>query len=317
MATTFKGNFAITHGGSHNGDLLTYMNLRQEVYFRVEALQAMPFRDLLEQYVVPLQYLIGFGTNRPNSLTKIELYSTEKTHQISDDKVAETAISIYMQTRYNELREDKRLYSHDMLFSYQDITGNFGDVLEKWFALQGKIDSVVQLYFSIQQTPSMYLHQQFVNLSQAAESYHRRVIAPPGPPSKEHTQMLADIMAGVPEEHKEWLVRKLTYSHEPSLRGRLNELFDMTKDIIAPLVTTKRSFVSKVVDTRNYQTHYDLSTTSQAVRDNYELYYLTQVLLYMIRVLFLHELGLANEQIVQLFQRNEQYNFAVREHPKL
>lgn len=229
--------------------------------------------------------------------------------------MVEKAIKIYLRTRYNKRREDKRLYSHDMLFSYSDIASDFSNVLERWFALQQTIDSVVQLYFSVQQTPDMYLQQQFMNLVQAAESYHRRVIAPPVPPDAAHLQRLEEIYVASPQ-HREWLEKKLAHSHEPTLPDRLDGLYELTKGVIGPLIKKKKSFIHKTVATRNYQTHYDPATNAQAVRDIHKLYYLTQVVLYMVRVLLLREMGLSDEQCIQLFKRNEQYNFASTQHPK-
>jgi len=77
-------------------------------------------------------------------------------------------------------------------------------------------------------------------------------------PEEEHAKRLEEIIKAAPSQHKEWLKNKLAYSNEPSLRKRLKEIFNEIRDVIPKeIFPDEEYFIGKVVDTRNYLTHYD------------------------------------------------------------
>ena len=110
----------------------------------------------------------------------------------------------------------------------------------------------------------MYLENQFLNLVQAIESYHRRQIKNHVLPKDEHKNRLEIVLDSVPGEYKEWLKDKLQHSNEPTLKERLIELFESIPEIINELIKDKEAFATQINNARNYFTHHDESLKKKA-----------------------------------------------------
>jgi hypothetical protein len=91
-------------------------------------------------------------------------------------------------------------------------------------------------------------------------------------PEEKHKKRLEEVFITVPEKHKEWLEEELAYSNEPTLRKRLKEILNKYSKITGSLIKNRKSFINKVVVTRNYLTHYDSNSKGQAAKGE-ELYH--------------------------------------------
>ncbi len=81
-----------------------------------------------------------------------------------------------------------------MLFSLYDIESQFSLIMQRWFNSFEELDSVFNLFFSIKYKPDMYLENQFINLAQAAESYHRRRINNQALPNEEYQRRIEVVL---------------------------------------------------------------------------------------------------------------------------
>jgi hypothetical protein len=80
------------------------------------------------------------------------------------------------------------------------------------------------------------------------------------------------------------------------LRKRLKELLHKNNSILKDYIAHKKDFITKVVDTRNYYTHYTPELCRRAAKEK-ELYQITEKLKMIIEVCFLGELGLTPAEI--------------------
>lgn len=310
-ATTAKGTVSVTYAFHTRDDLLGEVNLRQSVSARIEAQEAQPFEEGLSQFIYPLQNFLSLATARPNSVLDVVAYSDQKTVNGPNGKV-ELPIQVVFRTVFQEAEPHKPLFPHDMLFTLQDVSDDFSEVIGRWLGVADELDSVCNLFFSVQYKPEMYLEQRFLNMVRAAESYHRRRFSNQVLSEEEHRNRVDYILAQTPEKYGNWLVEQLQYSNEPSLRRRIKELINTTDEVVSPLVPDRKSFIQKIVDTRNFLTHYDPSLRDGAVRGA-ELYQYTQTLSFLVQMCFLRELGLSSQRCVELFRRNQPYLFAMRQ----
>lgn len=311
-ATTAKGKVSVTYTFQSEGDLLREVKLRQSVWMQIELQEELPFEEWHSQFIYPLQNLLSLATARPNSIVDVVVYSRQKTVSVGKDDVRERPIEVIFPTRYHEIEQGKPLMPGDMLFALPDVADDFGTVIERWLGVADELDSVCDLFFSVQYSPKMYLHHQFLNVVQAAESYHRRRRGNEALPEEEHKSRIDSILATTEERYREWLAEKLKWSNEPSLRHRIKELIDVTDEVVSPLVPSKTSFIQKVLDTRNFLIHQDASLEAKAAR-GVELYQLTETLSYLVQACLLRELGFSSERCVELFRRNQRYVFAMRQ----
>jgi len=108
-----------------------------------------------------------------------------------------------------------------------------------------------------------FVHNNFLNIVQAVEAFHRRLLQDTEQLKNENQVLVArllDQIAG--KEDKEWLEARLAYSYEPNLRLRLKELIAKYQEVLFTDQPPKKSInrlISNVVEKRNYFTHYGSS----------------------------------------------------------
>ena len=239
-----------------------------------------------------LQHLISLGTRR--SAFPVAMWGA--TGPMGEAR----RVGIYYRTLGRTGTIKHRPEHHEMLFSLQDLPGGFGPAVEKWLARAEILDPVYQRYLGTVYNPRMFLEQRFLNLAQALEAYHRRTTTTLDLPEDEHRKRMESILGAVPEEHREWLEGKLRYSNEPSLRKRIKHIFDGHPQTVDSVVGTsgqdKRSFVNKVIDTRNYRTHLDKSLEDRAARGE-ELHRINDKLRKLLEMCLMAEIGFEDDEI--------------------
>jgi len=311
-ASTSKGKVSVTYSFRSGGDLLREVRLRQSVWMRIETNKELPFEELHSQFIYPLQNLLTMATARPNSLVNASVYSRAKSATRANGTVRELPIQVVFPVAYHLIEPGKRLMPDDMLFTLQDVAQDFRGVIERWLEVADELDSVCNLFFGVQYSPRMYFEHQFLNMVQAAESYHRRRYSKQVLPEEEHRNRIDSILTTSEGRYREWLAVKLKWSNEPSLRRRIRELIDVADRVISALAPDKESFIQKVLDTRNFIIHHDPSLEGKAAQGA-ELYQLTQTLSFLVQACLLGELGFSAERCVELFRRNRRYVYAMRE----
>lgn len=305
-AITTKGTVSIDFSLNVKGDFFDEMRLRQSISMEIEADGEYEFDDLLLRYIRPFQNFLTLATTKPNSVVSVQVYSKHNSYEKHDGTgVVERPIEAIFPQRHIEPKPDKLLLPDYMLFTLHDIS-DFKETIERWLNISEELDSVCDLFFGVIYNSSMYLEQEFLNVVQAVESYHRRRMKNKVLPKNEHKACVEAILSKVPDEYRDWLKELLNHSNEPRLRHRLSELFDKADIVLSPLVSNKEEFVKKVANTRNYNTHYDQHLKDKVAKGR-ELALLTAQLSYMLQACFLLELGFSREKCAEVFRRNQGY----------
>ena len=200
-----------------------------------------------------------------------------------------------------------------MLFTFKDISDRFEILLKNWFENADTLGPVYDLYFGTLYNPRMYLQHQFLSLIQAIEAYHRRKFEGKYLSNDDYEPIYEKFKKFINElaiepSFKEALKSKLKYGNEHSLRKRLKDIFEKYKEVVDDFIEDKDIFVNRVVDTRNYLTHYDKNLMEKAV-DGEQLYYVTQQLKIVIVICLLSELGFNFKEIKNLLARNRRYKY--------
>ncbi|NEP87815.1 MAG: hypothetical protein F6K18_13865 [Okeania sp. SIO2C2] len=275
--TTKDAKISVFYGGREAGKRES-IDLKQYVSLIIEPNKELPFQDFnskfqdfRSKFIGPIQDFITFATDRANSIAELKLYSYYGDADVDIEKIPYTIeqlpIKALYKTNYPDIKEQNRLlFQHEMLFSVSDID-NRSSTLERWFDSRKELDSTFNLFFSIWYKPDMYLNHKFLNLVQVVESYHRRRIET----NEEKNSSLQERA----ESYHCCLIKKKK-KKEPFLRERLEALlkFELILDVTNELIQDKDSFITKVVHTRNYLTHYRESLKEKAAKGKY-LYCLT------------------------------------------
>lgn len=289
------------------------ISLTQDAYALMQLNAEMGLDQLWIAIISPLQNLLSLATGEPNITAQVIMYSRTSALAKQGRDAAEYPIEAVFASYFPELDNDEPIARGQMLFSLMEIVHN-PDILATWLAVGSELDSVCNLFFSVQYHPRMYLEQRFLNMVQAAETYHRRRRNNHVLPKLEHRARIRRIVSAAPEAERAWLQEQLAYGNEPRLRDRLTDLITLTEPVMLPLVGDAHTFARSVTNTRNYLTHYD-----QRLKDKHasgeELYRLTQKLSVLVRACLLNDLGVTPTQAATMFQRNEEYRHLVSLEP--
>ncbi|MEM7589649.1 MAG: HEPN domain-containing protein [Myxococcota bacterium] len=153
------------------------------------------------------------------------------------------------------------------LFTLKDIAKQLDVHLKQWFAKATVLQPVHMLYFSLVFGPTLYAQNKFLHLVQALETYHSR-----------------------------------THKGQASLRKRLSEVLHHLKDVFVLKSGQEESFITQVVRTRNYLTHY--SKNHEKKRPDWQqLHQLTQQLRDMVRAVLLLEAGFSKLAVKNMLTR--------------
>lgn len=199
-----------------------------------------------------------------------------------------------------------------MLLCLRDIKDMFDSFLKNWFNKVNLIEPIFNLYFSTLYNNHMYLEQRFLNLIQALESYHRRIKNNNDISIEDHKKRIENILNSVNEKYKGWLKSKLSYSNEPSLRKRLNDLINEDcKQLLNLNSKSKKSLINKLCEIRNYYTHYDISLKYKVPNYN-DISSLSYKMMALLEYYFFIQLGLSNENSKELILKKYKYSNALK-----
>jgi hypothetical protein len=148
---------------------------------------------------------------------------------------------------------------------------------------------------SVKRAGRMYGENRFLNVSFAAEAFHRDTSSATSLPHSEFDEVRTTCLEAVGEGHREWLDQRLRFANEPTFRNRLRSMVDEMGQHALPFVENLNRWVSVVVGVRNALTHLDSRETGFEGGD---LYYLSESVFSLVRACMLGRLGIAGRAIV-------------------
>lgn len=197
------------------------------------------------------------------------------------------------------------LIRENMFFSFDDVSDNLEFCLKNWFSKADNLEPVYNLYFGLVYTKHLYINQEFQSLIHGLESYHRLMVGGMDIPEEEHEKKINNIIQGCNQEYKDWLKEELQYSNELTLKRRLEVLLERFPDVLENYPLEGKKFIRRIVDTRNYLTHYDKQLKPRMASDD-EKIILNKRMMILLEACLLTELGFSEEKIKILIQRRKE-----------
>ena len=282
--------FAYTLPGSPN---TTEAKITQRAYFKLTSEKIRPLSEFTE-VAYKLTNLMCFAIDATVTLKNLIVKSSEIQREVGEEKFHPVPISVY----YPSIPFSEKVPSkswHQMLFSYGQIKSNAQDVFNNWINAYDVIAPALSLYFSTKIGAQKYLDGKFLALAQGLETYHRRTsdenLMDPG----EFESLVAMLAENCPDQHLEWLKGRLMHGNEINLGKRLKRIIEPFKDKLGNS-TNRSRLLRKIVDTRNYLTHYNEDLKSQAAHGR-DLWVLCQKMEIIFQLHFLKVIGFSNEEI--------------------
>lgn len=185
-------------------------------------------------------------------------------------------------------------HSAGMLLPFHAVEDDLGEMLSAWVRASDEIGPVLDLYFGTLYDDALYPERHLLFLAQAVETYHRRTSDETDLPQEQHDRRMQEILNGQ-SDHRDWLEQRLQFSNELSLRRRVKTLTRRYKNVLGDYISPK-SFADRVVNTRNYLTHYTREMEGRSAK-GIQLVDLVFKLRTLLEACLLSELGLADDQI--------------------
>lgn len=273
--------------------------IEQHVYVELQYQTPQEWSVIMDD-ALSIRYFIGLGMNRYIGIEQAYYYHPKHVERIPiDDGVFERPYSMDVWFGDEDLVHTTEGIIQDYTFLLSDCkeTG----ILERWSAIYPKLKPVLDLYFSAAKNNVRVPEIVFLNLMQALETYHARFIADTKDDYIRHVdQMLKEVFMGDNSEvEKEWRARLISSDQESP---RCNKVY--LKSRLADLVFAEgiirgwsfnegkgEDFVTKLVYTRNYYTHYSEDKKDKAYTKD-ELPFVVRHLLCLLKYHLLTQMGL-------------------------
>ncbi|WP_409300077.1 HEPN domain-containing protein [Pseudomonas sp. KCJK8993] len=267
----------------------TEAKITQKAYFSISSEKPEPIEHFIK-ITYRVVSLLCFATAQTLSIRDAEATLSE----ISCDNGIPFSVKVYYQSLPFS-KKDSKTRTPEGLFSYKIIAHRWEEILKKWFNLHETISPALNLYFSTKNGTHKYLDSRFLSLAQGAETLSRRTNSEQLMDDNIFQELQKSLLTACPQEHKKWLEGRLMYGNEISLSKRLQAL---TKPFAEKLGSSKeiKSIVRRIVETRNYLTHYD-DTKKETMTDPLKLWELCQKLESIIELNILSLLNFDSESI--------------------
>lgn len=283
----------------------------QKTTYSITSSELVSFQQLLYDIYVFQNFLVTATFMHTNPF-HICLHS-DKFHSTYnngyDEMILPTTIKLYFK-QAKKIDRKKPKASFEMLFTYSDIEEKFPDIIKKWYSRYNVLADSFGLFFYQFYISDKYLNILFLNLAQAAESFHyhlnpkQKLIE-----SSEFKKRKKEIKECLPVELFSWIESQI--SNNLYLDVRLSELLDKyCNDSLLGYIGDIDLFKKNIKNTRNYHTHFNHDLKNKALKGN-ELYDLYVKLRMFLISAFLIETGFEKELVSEFFHMKGKQVFNV------
>jgi hypothetical protein len=282
---------------------ITEAKITQKAYITLTSNKLLPLQTFIS-LAFKLNNFLCFAIDQTVSIDSIIAFSYELKQKIKDNKEYEVPIEVY----YPSLPFSgtvPKVQWHRMLFRYGHVAERIQDILVKWLDAYERIEPAFNLYFASKSGAHEYIDEKFLSLAQGIEAFHRRTSDETVMPDTKFNDIVQTLITACPEEKRKWLEDELKYSNELSLRIRLRQLMDPFESFFRSS-KGRKALINKIVNTRNYLTHYDKSLEKEACNGS-QLLELCMRMECLFQLHFLKEIGFSEQQINMIIEQNDQF----------
>lgn len=287
------------------------VRLKQKAFIEVETMTALSFEEFMK-ISYKIQQFLTLATNKP--IHRLEFKALISS---SDNGEKERPIEVFSKIDENALKTEI-LHPNQIPLSLDIIHDRFEEIFNIWLGNEKSslLDPIFNLYFASRFNDKMYIENIFLNLVSCLESYHRRRFGGKYLQDEKYEEFTKSIKSSLPQiadpkysDLKTKFIHGLKYGNELSLRNRLKLIVEDNNHILSKYIKNLGQFIDKVVDTRNYRTHFDKDLERKGISDTKEFYWYNVKLEMIVEICIFKELGLNNDEIEKIFSRNQKYNF--------
>ncbi len=215
---------------------------------------------------------------------------------------------VYLQRGQHDHRD---LFVPEMMLPYGMVKDEFPAMVEKWFGRAEQALLATNVFFGSQDMQSQPGDVRFMDAARAAESYHRSLGTGLYMEKAAYDTAVQELETHIPTciqgDHRHSLRKRLMYGNEYSLRKRLTDMFNrIPENTQRRIAGDVGGFVTKVVNTRNYHTHYDHAGQAN-VFDGKDMHTAAERLRILVTANLLHDLGVKDENLTAVLERRWEF----------
>jgi hypothetical protein len=280
--------------------LFTTATVEQHAHFRVQYVAPRSMRDMTH-IVNVIALFMCFATDKIASIKNVKIAGPQRRETDQDGKETSDFFEFYYGTVFHKTHPETFNW-HDNLFSYSEVRDTVGAMLGLWMETYDLIQPCLGLYFSARSDSHRFINGRFLAGAQALETYHRRTSNLRQFPEDIIQALKALLVAATPEEHKEFVAKKIDFWDEPILGKRLEDMLLGFSDLFGSKKRIKK-ISYKITATRNYFTHYSKEAEAEAAKGR-ELWALCQIMEALFQLYLLKELGFSTDAIAGIAKDN-------------
>jgi hypothetical protein len=281
--------FAYTLPGFPN---ITEAKISQRAYFKLSSDQLLDLSVFIT-IAFKITNLMCFAMDEIVTLKKVKATSSEIQQEINGKNYPVPISIFYKSHTFSEKVPTKNW--HDMLFSFRAIKSDARQVFNNWINAYEDLAPALGLYFSTKTGAHKYLDGKFLALAQGLETYHRRTSTETLMEKAPFEILVAEVLKGCPEDHVDWLKGRLAHGNEINLGKRLKRIIEPFKNHLGNS-GERAKLLRKIVDTRNYLTHYSESL-KEASASGSDLWVLCQKMEVIFNLHFLKVIGFTDKEV--------------------
>jgi hypothetical protein len=179
-----------------------------------------------------------------------------------------------------------------MLLTYDELGGIAA--IARWLDASQHFQRALDSFMSVRHVKQMFSENRFLNVTFAAEAFHRITQGEPYIKEDDFKQLLDLYVEHTPAEHHDWLRGRIEYGNEQPLMKRLRQLAGRSAVATRPLIGNRDKWAFTVAKVRNELTHLGSSTRAF---DGSDLLYLAESVYAVARICMLLECGVSPDTL--------------------
>jgi len=255
--------------------------------------------DSLLYNVKKFQNFLSASTQSQTRIEAAEIYSDQFRNKYDMPIHIKLYTIISPNLKFEKPKEDWQ-----MIFTYSNIENKFKSIIQNWFKQYERFEAPFNLVFGQFYLSEYYLEVMFINVAQAAESFHSKLKIVDDEEKKaqdvEFKRKADLVLNSVPEDLKDWVKSKLInpFHFDTRLKYLMSEFSNSQLDT---MIGDKDKFIKAIVRTRNYLTHYHSNGRKEA-SDGLELVLLMKRLRLLLICSFLINAGMDKNLLEKLIK---------------
>jgi ApeA-like protein/HEPN superfamily Apea-like protein len=288
-----RGRVKLAFGWKPAGDPIHGISFRQWAGIRIEYDQMQKF-DTIRKDIGRIQDLVTLCIDAPTAMDSLILQRPDIRVKVLSGEVTdfEQPIEFIAQPlRYVDPQEHKPRHRHQMLLGFEELGGL--EAIARWLDASQVFQRALDSFMSIRHARQMYAENRFLNVTFAAEAFHRIVTSgAPYMDEEAFTGLFNVYLANTSEEHHEWLRGRIEHGNEPPLGKRLRQLAARAGAATRPLIGKRDRWAYTLSQVRNELTHIGPDSKEFYGED---LLLLAESVYAVVRICMLMECGVSRE----------------------